>query len=133
MTESEPQQDQVGRTLGPYELKRLLGRGGMGEVYEAIDTRLDRVIAIKLLRSEVVQDEIRRARFEREGKALAALKHPSIVTIYSIETIEEITLITMELVSGQTLSAVLKSEKAMPVDRVLGIGGTDRGCIVSGP
>ena len=88
MTESESHQDQVGRTLGPYQLKRLLGRGGMGEVYEAIDTRLDRVIAIKLLRSEVVQDETRRSRFEREGKALAALKHPSIVTIHSIESIK---------------------------------------------
>ena len=122
MTESESrqgQEDQVGRTLGPYQLKRLLGRGGMGEVYEAIDTRLDRVIAIKLLRPEVVQDEARKSRFEREAKALAALKHPGIVTIYSIETIEDVTLIAMELVSGQTLSKLLKAERKISVDRVL--------------
>ena len=91
----------------------------MGEVYEAVDTRLDRVMAIKLLRPEVVQDETRKSRFEREAKALAALKHPGIVTIYSIETIEDVTLIAMELVSGQTLSKLLKAERKISVDRVL--------------
>ena len=122
MTEPEShqnQEDQTGRTLGPYQLKRLIGRGGMGEVYEAVDTRLDRVIAIKLLRPEVVQDEARRSRFEREAKALAALRHPGIVTIYSIETIDDVTLIAMELVSGRTLSKILKSERKLSVDRVL--------------
>ena len=84
---------QPGATIGPYTVDREIGRGGMGEVYEAVDTRLDRVIAIKLLRPEVVQDEARRSRFEREAKALAALRHPGIVTIYSIETIDDVTLI----------------------------------------
>lgn len=113
------QEDQSGRTIGTYRLERLLGRGGMGEVYEAVDTRLDRVIAIKLLRPEVVQDEERRARFEREARALAALRHPGIVTIYSIETIEDVTLIAMELVSGRPLTDLLKTEQGIGVDRVI--------------
>ncbi|MEE2819845.1 MAG: protein kinase [Planctomycetota bacterium] len=122
MTQSESKtQDRSGTSIGPYELTRLMGRGGMGEVYEAIDTRLDRVIAVKLLRPEVVQDATRKARFEREAKALAALKHPSIVTIYSIETIDDVTLITMELVKGKTLSDILKNEKKMSVDQVLSV------------
>ncbi|MCH2146769.1 MAG: serine/threonine protein kinase [Phycisphaerales bacterium] len=122
MTQSESQTpDRSGSTIGPYELTRLMGRGGMGEVYEAIDTRLDRVIAVKLLRPEVVQDATRKARFEREAKALAALKHPSIVTIYSIETIDDVTLITMELVKGKTLSDILKNQSTMSVDDVLSI------------
>ena len=117
--ERPEQEDQSGRTIGTYRLNRLLGRGGMGEVYEAVDTRLDRVIAIKLLRPELVQDEERRSRFEREAKALAALRHPSIVTIYSIETIEDVTLIAMELVAGIPLSELLKSEQVIGVDRVI--------------
>ena len=117
--ERPEQEDQSGRTIGTYRLNRLLGRGGMGEVYEAVDTRLDRIIAIKLLRPELVQDEERRSRFEREAKALAALRHPSIVTIYSIETIEDVTLIAMELVAGIPLSELLKSEQVIGVDRVI--------------
>ena len=122
MTHNESQTpNRSGSIIGPYELTKLMGRGGMGEVYEAIDTRLDRIIAIKLLRPEVVQDATRKARFEREAKALAALKHPSIVTIYSIETIDNITLISMELVKGKTLSNILKHKPKMSVDDVLSI------------
>ena len=111
--------DQSGRALGAYRLVRLIGRGGMGEVYEAVDTRLDRTIAIKLLRGEVVKDATRKARFEREAKALAALKHPGIVTIYAIETIEDLTLIAMEFVQGRTLTELLKEDSRLSVDRVI--------------
>ena len=83
------QPDRSGSSIGPYELIRLIGRGGMGEVYEATDTRLGRAIALKILRPEVVQDAERKARFEREAKALAALNHPGIVTIHSFETIDD--------------------------------------------
>ena len=116
------QHDRSGETHGQYTLKSLLGRGGMGEVYEAVDNRLGRTIAIKILRSEVVQDPARKARFEREAKALAKLKHPGIVTIYSIETVDDLTFITMDLVDGRTLTEVLKSDQKMSVQEVLGIG-----------
>lgn len=113
--------DRSGSELGPYRLERLLGRGGMGVVYEANDTRLGRTVALKILRPEVVQDPERRARFEREAKALAALKHPGIVTIHSFETIGEDTFFTMELVAGRTLDTVMRAEGAMPVSRILEI------------
>tara|TARA_B100001059_G_scaffold345_2_gene315 strand:- start:494 stop:3331 length:2838 start_codon:yes stop_codon:yes gene_type:complete len=116
------QQDRSGETHGQYTLKSLLGRGGMGEVYEAVDNRLGRTIAIKILRSEVVQDPARKARFEREAKALAKLKHPGIVTIYSIETVDDLTFITMDLVEGRTLTELIKSEQTMSVREVLDIG-----------
>ena len=120
MAESEI--DRSGSDLGPYHLVRLLGRGGMGVVYEASDSRLGRTVALKILRPEVVGDPERRARFEREAKALAALKHPGIVTIHSFETIGEDTFFTMELVNGQTLDQVMRAEGAMPVARILEIG-----------
>ena len=113
--------DRSGSDLGPYRLERLVGRGGMGVVYEADDTRLGRKVALKILRPEVVQDPERRARFEREAKALAALKHPGIVTIHSFETIGEDTFFTMELVSGRTLDEVMRAEGAMSVSRILEI------------
>ena len=109
--------DRSGSELGPYRLERLVGRGGMGVVYEAADPRLGRQVALKILRPEVVSDPERRARFEREAKALAALKHPGIVTIHSFETIGEDTFFTMELVSGRTLGEVMRSEGAMSVTR----------------
>ena len=95
--------DRSGSDLGAYHLVRLLGRGGMGVVYEATDSRLGRTVALKILRPEVVGDPERRARFEREAKALAALNHPGIVTIHSFETVGEDTFFTMELVDGRTL------------------------------
>ena len=113
--------DRSGSELGPYRLERLVGHGGMGVVYEAVDSRLGRTVALKILRPEVVKDPERRARFEREAKALATLKHPGIVTIHSFETIGEDTFFTMELVSGRTLGEVMRSEGAMTVSRILEI------------
>lgn len=120
MTEEEI--DRSGSDLGPYHLVRLLGRGGMGVVYEANDSRLGRTVALKILRPEVVGDPERRARFEREAKALAALNHPGIVTIHSFETIGQDTFFTMELVDGRTLDQVMRAEGAMTVARILEIG-----------
>ena len=78
-------QDRSGTTLGTYRLEKLLGEGGMGQVYVAVDEKLGRTVALKILRPEVVADPEHRARFEREAKALAALNHPGIVTIYALE------------------------------------------------
>jgi eukaryotic-like serine/threonine-protein kinase len=73
-----------GTRLGPYEVIAPLGTGGMGEVYKARDTRLDRIVAAKVLPADVAADPDRRARFEREARAIAALSHPHICTIHDV-------------------------------------------------
>ncbi len=75
----------VGKTLGHYEILEPLGKGGMGEVYRARDTKLDRDVAIKVLPEDFATDPDRLARFEREAKLLAALNHPNIAAIYGLE------------------------------------------------
>ena len=74
----------AGTRLGPYEIQSAIGAGGMGEVYKARDTRLDRTVAIKVLPAELSADPDRRARFEREARAIAALNHPHICTLHDI-------------------------------------------------
>ena len=74
----------TGTRLGPYEVLGLIGAGGMGEVYCASDTRLDRTVAIKILLPEVSADPDRRARFEREAKTIAGLSHPHICTLFDV-------------------------------------------------
>jgi len=96
-----------GAHLGPYEILALIGAGGMGEVYRARDTRLDRQVAIKILPRQVAADPERSARFEREARLLAALNHPHIVTIHSVERIDDVPFLTMELVEGRPLSALI--------------------------
>ncbi|MDX1645386.1 MAG: serine/threonine-protein kinase, partial [Thermoanaerobaculia bacterium] len=96
-----------GDPLGPYEIVAPLGAGGMGEVYRARDPRLERQVALKVLPSEMADDPERLARFEREAKALAALNHPHIVTVYSVEEAEGVRFLTMELVEGETLDEVV--------------------------
>ena len=87
----------AGRKLGPYEILSPLGAGGMGEVYKARDTRLDRIVAIKILPSEKTADEGRKQRFLQEAKAASALNHPNIVTIYNIGSENGVDYIAMEL------------------------------------
>jgi Tol biopolymer transport system component len=97
----------VGTRLGPYEILSPLGHGGMGEVYRARDSRLNRVVALKVLPDSAAGDPERLARFEREARAVAALNHPHIVTIHSIETVEGVPLLTMEVVEGRALSDLI--------------------------
>jgi eukaryotic-like serine/threonine-protein kinase len=104
-------QSLVGRRLGPYEILSLLGRGGMGEVYRARDTRLDRFAALKILPFEVAGDPERLRRFVREAKAASALNHPNIATIYDIGESDGIHWIAMELVEGETLAEQLSWKK----------------------
>jgi len=89
--------------LEDFEIEREIGRGGMGRVYEARQISLDRRVALKVLLPELTGSELRLKRFEREAKALGALNHPNIVTIYSVEQVENLHLLNMELVSGETL------------------------------
>jgi serine/threonine protein kinase/tetratricopeptide (TPR) repeat protein len=96
-----------GRSLGHYSVGKLIGAGGMGEVYEAEDTRLGRKVALKVLPGEVAGDRERLARFAREARTLAALSHPGIVTIYSVDESDGEHFLTMELVQGRTLKACI--------------------------
>ena len=90
----------IGRQLGSYMVLSLLGAGSMGEVYRARDTKLGRDVAIKILPSAFTTDPDRLARFRREAQAVAALNHPHIVTIFSIEEHEAVPFMTMELIEG---------------------------------
>ena len=99
----------VGDRLGPYEILAPIGAGGMGEVYRARDTKLDREVAIKVLPTALAQDPERLARFEREAKVLAALNHPNIAQIYGIED----RALIIELVDGETLHGPLSFETAL--------------------
>jgi eukaryotic-like serine/threonine-protein kinase len=103
----------AGTKLGPYEILAPLGAGGMGEVYRAKDTKLDREVAIKILPDAVAQDPERLARFEREAKVLASLNHPNIAQIYGVEE----HALVMELVAGENLSGPLPVETALDYAR----------------
>jgi len=100
----------IGKTLVHYEILEKVGVGGMGEVYRARDTKLNRDVAVKILPVEMAQSPERRARFKREASVIAALKHPNIVTIYSVEEDEGIHFITMELVEGKTLAEKIPAD-----------------------
>jgi len=97
----------VGTRLGPYQVLAPIGAGGMGEVYRARDSKLDREVAIKILPAALAQDPERLARFEREAKVLASLNHPNIAQIYGIEESSGIPALVMELVPGEPLKGPL--------------------------
>ena len=99
----------AGTRLGPYEVLAPIGAGGMGEVYRAKDTKLDREVAIKILPAALAQDPERLARFEREAKVLASLNHPNIAQIYGVEE----RALVMELVPGESLKGPLPLETAL--------------------
>ena len=105
----------VGRTLSHYKVLEKLGSGGMGEVYVAEDTKLSRQVALKVLPPEMASSE-RRMRFEREARAVAALNHPNIVMVFSVEEAEGVHFITMELVRGKTLSELIP-QKGLPLNK----------------
>ncbi|HSS45671.1 MAG TPA: serine/threonine-protein kinase, partial [Thermoanaerobaculia bacterium] len=110
----------AGSRLGPYEILAPLGAGGMGEVYKARDTRLERTVAIKVLPTEVSSDASRLRRFEKEARAASSLNHPNIVTVYDIGSAGSTSYIAMELVQGVTLRQVV-AEGVLPTKRLLAI------------
>lgn len=117
----EPGGDLVGARLGPFRVVELLGGGGMGTVYAAEDTRLGRTVALKVLPPEVADDPVRLARFRREARAVAALDHPGIVTIHSIEEAEGLHFLVMERVHGETLAELLSRVGRLELDRLLAV------------
>ena len=96
-----------GTMLGPYRIEALLGSGGMGQVYRAYDTRLDRTVAVKVIADDLDADTAFRERFEREARVLAALRHPHICTLYDVGRDEGTEFLVMEYVEGETLATVL--------------------------
>src|SRR5437016_4182395 len=92
-----------GTQLGPYKILAPLGAGGMGEVYRATDTRLDREVAVKILPEQFADDPDRLARFEREAKAVAALAHPNILVLFDIGNQQGISYAVTELLEGETI------------------------------
>ena len=110
-----------GTRLGSYEIVTQIGAGGMGEVYEARDTKLGRNVAIKVLPAAFVNDPDRLSRFQREARMLAALNHSNIATIHGLEHSDGAHFLIMELVSGETLAERIKREGAVPIKEALKI------------
>ena len=110
----------TGQSLSFYEILGPLGAGGMGEVYRAKDTRLEREVAIKVLPEELADDEERLRRFEREAKTLASLSHANLAHVYGIDQVEDTCFMAMELVPGEDLATRL-SRGALPVDEAIDV------------
>src|SRR5438876_3640756 len=108
----------IGAQLGSHEIIALLGKGGMGEVYRARDTKLKREVAIKILPEEFSRDRERVSRFQREAQVLASLNHPNIAAIYDLEESGGLRFLILELVEGETLEQRLK-RGPMPLDEAL--------------
>jgi len=110
-----------GTRLGTYEITAHIGSGGMGDVYQAHDTKLGRDVAIKVLPAQFARDSERLARFQREAKMLAALNHPNIATIHGLEQSGSTHYLVMELVPGPTLRERVAGERAVPLEEALTI------------
>src|SRR5690349_784495 len=110
-----------GTKLGPYEIQAPLGAGGMGEVYRARDTRLERTVAIKVLPEHLSTNAESKQRFEREARAISSLNHPNICALYDIGNQDGVDFLVMEYLEGQTLADRLQ-KGALPVEQVLKIG-----------
>jgi len=108
----------AGTRLGPYEVLGLIGAGGMGEVYKARDTRLDRTVAIKILPAELNTDSERRVRFEREARAIASLTDPHICTLHDVGEHDGATFLVMEHLAGETLADRLRM-RPLPLEQAL--------------
>jgi len=111
----------VGKTVSHYRVEAKVGSGGMGAVYKATDTKLGRLVALKLLRSELLEDDASKARFEREARALGSLNHPHIAAIYGFEEYEGLRFLSLEYVQGPTLAERLR-KGALPIRDVLTVG-----------
>src|SRR5262249_55694901 len=110
-----------GTKLGPYEIGVPLGAGGMGEVYRAKDTRLDRTVAIKILPAQFSADPVRKQRFEREAKTISGLNHPNICVLFDVGSQDGMDYLVMECVEGESLARRLE-KGALPLEQTLNYG-----------
>jgi eukaryotic-like serine/threonine-protein kinase len=109
----------IGRQFGPYAISEKLGEGGMGEVYRARDTRLDRHVAIKVLHAQSSADPELRSRFEREGRTISQLNHPHICTLYDVGVDGDRQYLVMEFLDGETLADRIASRGALPIEEAV--------------
>jgi serine/threonine protein kinase len=119
--ESDPESSERPQILGHYRVEGELGRGGMGVVYVAYDTRLERRVAIKVLPQAIAGDAKALSHLKQEARILAALDHPNIAMIYSLEQAEDVSFITLQLVPGDTL-AVRLADGLLPLDEAISVG-----------
>ena len=101
----------IGKTLKHFKVEELLGKGGMGVVYRARDVRLDRPVAIKVLKPDLTADRDRQRRFLQEARAASAVTHPAIAQIYDVDEVEGVTFIAMEFVEGQTVRQLITNRE----------------------
>jgi eukaryotic-like serine/threonine-protein kinase len=111
----------AGTKLGPYEIQSALGKGGMGEVYRALDTRLNRTVAVKVLPTHLSKDSEARQRFDREARTISSLNHPHICTLYDVGHQDGVDYLVMEYLEGETLADRLR-RGPLPLDQVLRYG-----------
>ena len=111
----------AGTKLGTYEVLSAIGAGGMGEVYQAHDTKLGRDVAIKVLPEAFAHDPEKLSRFQREAKLLASLNHPNIATIHGLEDSNGTSYLVMELVAGENLAERVRRDGAVPIEEALAI------------
>jgi serine/threonine protein kinase len=110
----------IGKTISHYKILEKLGEGGMGVVYKAQDTKLDRLVALKFLPAHLTSDPVEKERFIHEAKAASALNHPNVITIYEVDEFEGQMFIVMEYCEGKTLKQMIEKE-TLPVKKVLDI------------
>src|SRR5467141_392473 len=118
----------AGTKLGRYEIRAKIGEGGMGEVYLAQDTKLDRKVALKILPADVAAHPDRMKRFVQEAKAASALNHPNIITIYEIEQIDSVNFIATEFIDGETLRQRMKNAP-MKIGEVIDVAAQIAGAL----
>jgi serine/threonine protein kinase len=119
--EASENADHIGR-LGTYEIVEVIGRGGMGIVLRGIDSRLNRVVAIKVLAPELASNPNARRRFYREGQAAAAVSHDHVVTIHAVDDHERLPYLVMEFVAGESLEECIRRTGALPLESILRMG-----------